>query len=145
MSNLPPIRREVVVAASPAVAFRVFTERIGVWWPLAEHSVFGAGGSVSFAADRIVEVAPDGRTSVWGTVTEWRPGRALRFTWHPGRTADRAGQVKVTFTAAGDATLVTLTHDGWEAYADPLAAREEYDHGWPTVLGSYGDDVPRAA
>jgi uncharacterized protein YndB with AHSA1/START domain len=47
-------------------------------------------------------------------------------------------QVEVTFTAAGSQTLVALTHSGWEAaFADPAAARAEYDQGWPTVLSCY--------
>ena len=36
---VPPLRREVIVAADRDLAFRVFTERIGAWWPLAGHSV----------------------------------------------------------------------------------------------------------
>ncbi len=45
MSTMPPIRREVLVDADPATAFDVFTTRLGRWWPLATHSVHGAGGT----------------------------------------------------------------------------------------------------
>ena len=47
----------------------------------------------------------------------------------------------MTFAAAQDQTLVTLEHSGWEAFADPAAARAEYDHGWPVVLDGYRDHV----
>ena len=49
MSTMPPIRREVLVNADPATAFDVFTTRLGRWWPLATHSVHGAGRHITIA------------------------------------------------------------------------------------------------
>jgi hypothetical protein len=144
-STIAPLRREIAVAASPDLAFRVFAERIGQWWPLATHSVYGAGGSVAFEGDDIIEVGPDGQRSVWGTVTCRRPGRELAFTWHPGRDPEHATQVTVTFRPSGERTVVTLVHQGWEVYADPAAMRANYDEGWPVVLGCYGDDAAQVA
>jgi Activator of Hsp90 ATPase homolog 1-like protein len=115
----------------------VFTEGIGRWWPIAGHSVHGAGGTVAFTGGQIVEQSATGQQIVWGTVTRWEPPAAVAFTWHPGRTPERPSHVEVTFTAAGPQNLVTLIHSGWEAYADPAAMRAEYDHGWPAVLGHY--------
>lgn len=43
----PPIRREILVDTNPATAFEVFTDDIGRWWPVTEHSVYGAGGTVA--------------------------------------------------------------------------------------------------
>ncbi len=149
-TSLPALRREVRVNAGPARAFAVFTEQIGAWWPLGDFSVFGAGSSVRFAepglGGRIVETPPataDGgaaaapEESIWGTVTRWEPGAAVGFTWHPGRTADHASRVTVTFEADGAQTLVRLEHDGWEVFAEPEAAREEYGHGWVPVLDAF--------
>jgi uncharacterized protein YciI len=88
-----------------------------------------------------------GQVTVWGTVTRWEPPEAVAFSWHPGYAADRASQVEVTFAAADPApdgaaqTLVRLTHTGWEAFADPAAARAEYDQGWPFVLERYSEHV----
>lgn len=144
MSSVPPLRREIVVAATPEVAFDVFTGGIGRWWPLAELSVHrDRSASVAFDDGVIVERSATGEEAVWGTVTRWEPPAAVAFTWHPGRPADVAGLVEVGFTAVDGGTLVTLRHGGWESYADPAAARAEYDHGWPTVLGRYRDDVAR--
>jgi uncharacterized protein YciI len=139
--ELPPIRREILVDADPATAFEVFTARLGRWWPLAELSVYGDGAAVSFDGGQIIESAADGRTAVWGTVTRWEPPDAVAFSWHPGKPAEQASHVEVTFTAAAGQTLVTLQHTGWEVFADPAAARAEYDHGWPMVLERYGDAV----
>ena len=145
MSKVSALRREIVVAARPDVAFDVFVNRLGQWWPLAELSVFGVGSSVSFDGDDIVETGPDGQRSVWGSVTARRPAHELAFTWHPGRDPEQTTQVTVTFEPAGEHTLVRLVHDGWEVFAEPAATRAEYENGWPMVLVSYGDDVTTVA
>ncbi len=136
---LPPIRREVVVATDPENAFRVFTQEIGRWWPVAEHSVHGAAASVSFEDGVIVERAGGGERAVWGEVRRWEPGRLLSFTWHPGSAPESSSEVTVTFSPDGYQTRVLLEHGGWEVFADPVSARDEYDHGWPKVLDTYRD------
>lgn len=130
-----PVRREVLVNASPDRAFELFTGRIGDWWPLARFSVFGSG-SVAFEGDRIVERL-DEQESVWGEVTAWTPPGEVAFTWHPGYGSERATHVRVTFEAQDDRTLVTLAHSGWERMTDPDASADEYRNGWPGVLSSF--------
>ena len=51
MSTVPLIHREVLVDADPGTAFEVFTARIAHWWPVAEHSVYGAGAKSPFRED----------------------------------------------------------------------------------------------
>jgi uncharacterized protein YndB with AHSA1/START domain/uncharacterized protein YciI len=143
-AGLPPIRREIVVDADQDTAFEAFTAGIGRWWPVGEHSVHGAGSTVEFADGQIIERSAGGETAVWGAITTWSPPGALAFTWHPGRGPDRASQVRVTFTELGEQTRVLLEHSGWEIFADPAAARAEYDEGWPRVLDCYRDDVAMA-
>ena len=143
MGYLPPIRRQVVVPAGAELAFEVFTAEIGRWWPVADLSVYGAGAGVAFEGDRLVERGPDGAASVWGTVLDRVPPHRLRLTWHPGADPAKASEVEVTFAeVSGELTLVTLEHRGWERFADPAAARAEYDHGWPHVLDGYVACVP---
>jgi uncharacterized protein YciI len=144
MSTVPPIRREILVDADPAVAFDVFTGAIGQWWPLDEKSVHGKGATVAFDEGRLIEHSADGEAAVWGTVTRWEPPEAVAFTWHPGRPAERASHVEVTFAAAGAQTLVRLEHTGWDAFDDPAAARAEYEHGWPLVLDCYQGHLSEA-
>jgi len=143
MSTVPPIHREILVDADPVTAFEVFTERIGRWWPLASLSVYGADATVAFADGQIIERSADGDAAVWGTVTRWEPPDAVAFSWHPGQPAERASQVEVTFAALDGQTRVTLEHSGWEVFADPAAARAEYDQGWPVVLECYRHDASR--
>jgi uncharacterized protein YciI/uncharacterized protein YndB with AHSA1/START domain len=135
--TLPPIHREILVDAPPDVAFALFTSKIGDWWPLAELSVFGASATVAFEDGALVERSPDGQAAEWGQVTSWLPPGEFSMTWHPGRDTLAASQVTVTFRAAGEQTMVVLEHTGWDVFADPAAARAEYEHGWPEVLRLY--------
>jgi uncharacterized protein YndB with AHSA1/START domain/uncharacterized protein YciI len=139
--SVSPIRREVVVNVPPETAFLVFTEHIGQWWPLGEHGVFGATATVAFEEDgRLVERSTDGSSDCWGEVVTWDPPSLLSFTWHPEDPAV-ISMVTVTFSERDERTRVVLEHDGWEAFADPAAARDEYNQGWPAVLDRYAGHV----
>jgi uncharacterized protein YndB with AHSA1/START domain len=142
--TIPPVLREILVDADRALAFAVFTQRIGAWWPLGEHSVHGAGAAVAFdrlaVGGRIIESLAGADDSVWGTVTRWEPDTMLGFTWHPGHSDgdERASQVTVSFEDQDGKTLVRLEHSGWEVLGEQAqAARDEYDQGWPVVLDRY--------
>jgi uncharacterized protein YndB with AHSA1/START domain/uncharacterized protein YciI len=138
MTSLLPIRRQVVVPGTAAAAFEVFTGEIGLWWPLADKSVYHDATAVSFRDGRLVERGPDGSEAVWGTVLDWDPPQRLRMTWHPASDPARASEVEVRFAAVTDTqTLVTVEHRGWERFADPAAARAEYNLGWPPVVERY--------
>jgi uncharacterized protein YndB with AHSA1/START domain len=139
---VPPLRREVLVDAGREIAFAVFTDRIGAWWPLGDFSVHGADASVSFVdpgvGARIVESKEGAADAVWGTVTRWEPPELLAFTWHPGLASEAASRVVVTFVETDGKTLVTLEHTGWESFGERAAeARENYRQGWAVVLGAY--------
>lgn len=140
MEELPPIVLTVELTVTPARAFDAFTRQFAEWWPVASHSLsrsratrcrFDArpGGAVE-------EVAPDGVRHVWGEVLAVEPGRRVRFSWFPGRTAESAQWVDVDFTPTPGGSRVTLTHGGWEALGEigPLL-RQEYVPGWRLVLG----------
>jgi Activator of Hsp90 ATPase homolog 1-like protein len=139
--QLSPLIKQVRVPCNPEQAFELFTERISEWWPLPTHSV-GENQAVTVRLDgrvggELVEHLADGRTDVWGTITEWRPPTVFAMTWHPGRVAEQATYVEVTFTPEDSSTLVTLTHSGWINRDDADAARHSYDSGWDLVLDRY--------
>ena len=96
-TTLPPLRRQIIVPADPGTAFTVFTDKIGAWWPVASHSVYGAQSTTAFRDGLLVETGPGGEEAVWGEVLDWQPPGLLRMTWHPGYGAERAGEVEVTF------------------------------------------------
>lgn len=132
------ITKEIHVDATPETAFKVFTERIGEWWPLQRYAVFEGDTTVAFEGDRIVERLGD-QAAVWGEVLDFEVAGRLRFTWHPGRPDDEEPtEVEVTFTADGAGTLVTLVHGGWDRLSEERrAGRVDYDNGWPHVLERY--------
>ncbi|RIJ78178.1 hypothetical protein D1871_03730 [Nakamurella silvestris] len=145
---LPPIRRQIVVAAPPTTAFQLWTAHINRWWPVASHSVFGETATVAFTDGEIVETAPDGRRSTWGTVLSWEPGSRLVTTWHPGGDPALATEVEVIFepvAVGGSAvphTLVTLIHRGWQNRPGAAEVHTEYGSGWQQVLAGYGASRP---
>ena len=50
------VRKVVSVQAPPAVAWRVFTEKMGTWWPLAIYKIGKAN-----AVDAVIEPRVGGR------------------------------------------------------------------------------------
>ena len=111
-----------MVNLDPDRAFELFTARIGDWWPLASHSVFGAGASVTFTDDKLVETLGE-QTAMWGEVIEWQPAALLVMSWHAGQSAAESTRVTVSFTEQGEQTLVVLEHSGWEPREDPAAVQ----------------------
>ena len=62
-------------------AFRMFTEELSSWWPLATHSVC-QDKAVRCAFEgrvggEVYEEDTQGRRHVWGTVTVWDPPHRL--------------------------------------------------------------------
>ena len=136
--RLEPLRKTIEVEVSAADAFRIWTEELGDWWPLATYSV-GRGDAVACtlegrAGGWIYETTRPGEQHVWGTITQWDPPRRLAHSWHPGGHAVDATTVEVTFSALGsDRTRVVLVHGGWPVSG--AAQRAAYDKGWDFVLG----------
>ena len=100
--TLAALRRQIVVGCDQATAYRHFVEKIGAWWPLASVGCFGEGSVVVLDGNRLVETGPNGETAVWGTIAECDAPRSLSFTWHPGRAADAATSLHVSFTETND-------------------------------------------
>jgi uncharacterized protein YndB with AHSA1/START domain len=136
--RLEPLRKTIEVEVSAVDAFRIWTEELGDWWPLATHSV-GRGDAVSCtlegrAGGWIYETTRPGDQHVWGTITQWDPPRRLAHSWHPGGHAADATTVELTFRAVGgNRTRLDLVHGGWPASA--ADRRAEDDKGWDFVLG----------
>lgn len=139
MSAIDPVVVAIEVPSTPEAAFELFAARFAEWWPAATHSLSRSAATRceldAAPGGALEERAPDGTRHRWGTVECVEPGRRLCFSWHPGRTADTAQWVEVTFEAAGAGARVTLTHGGWEALGEiaPIL-RREYVSAWRAVL-----------
>jgi uncharacterized protein YndB with AHSA1/START domain len=146
------VRKSIVVARPPEVAFRAFTEGVAGWWPAQTHSVgedrvetvvfeSGPGG-------RFYERLDDGTETEWGRITEWNPPHRLAYTWYPGRGPETAQVIEVRFEPEDGGTLVSLEQRGWEALGDDgeeIRANYDSQGGWELVLGRYADAVARAS
>ena len=144
MTDELTLRKSVVVECPVEHAFRVFTERIGDWWPVGSHSIFDEKrAAIVFEGSvggRVYEVSAEGEEGPWGTVTAWDPPHGFAMTWHPGRGEETAQALDIRFSPEGTATRVELVHTGWERLGDRMAEVEgRYEEGWDLVLGRFVD------
>jgi uncharacterized protein YndB with AHSA1/START domain len=140
--TLEPVRRSVEVGCSADEAFRLFTDEIDSWWPLAQHSIGQEDAQACYFearnGGRIYESHGDGSIHLWGTVTVWEPPRRVVFSWHPGRDASTAQELELRFTQKADGTRVELEHRGWENLGEAaVETRGAYESGWVGVLDRY--------
>lgn len=140
--QIEPVRKKLKVSLSPEAAFKLFTDEIDRWWPLATHSV-AKENAVScyfegWVGGRIVEVMKNEEEAEWGKVTVWDPFQKVAFQWYPDRTPETAQVVTVTFSEHEGGCLVELVHAGWETLgSEAMAKRNGYVTGWDFVLGKY--------
>jgi hypothetical protein len=132
----------MVVPGDEDRAYELFTGAFAEWWPVTTHSVFGKSAATCVfeprAGGRIFERHQDGRESLWGTVLEATEHSKLRFTWHPGRSASTAQEIRVSFEKMMFGTTLTLEHDNWDpAGAAAKDLRVSYERDWPKVLEAF--------
>ena len=113
------VRKVVNVRAVPQIAWRVFTEKMGSWWPLAIYKI-GKAEAVDavvepYAGGRWYERGEDGSACDWGRVLAWEPPSRLVLMWDisadwqfdPGLNTE----VEVRFIADGkNGTRVEFEH-----------------------------------
>ncbi len=119
------LTKVVLVEAPRAVAWRVFTEQMGAWWPLATHKI-GRAKAVDViiepqAGGRWYERGEDGSACDWGRVLAWEPPARLALSWDIDANwrhdADLKTEVEVLFLAEGpERTRVQLEHRRLDRY-----------------------------
>jgi len=133
-----PLRISFDVACSAEHAFRVWTSRIGTWWP-PDHTVTGRPEQIVLQGDvggRIYERTADGAEHDWGEVTVWQPPSRLAYLWHLGIGRSSATEVDIKFIASGEkATRIEIEHRGWERLGEAAGWwRERNTAGWENLL-----------
>jgi uncharacterized protein YndB with AHSA1/START domain len=151
------VRKVVSVHAPPALAWRVFTEQMGTWWPL-EHYKIGKAKAVEAVIEprvggRWYERGDDGSTCDWGRVLSWEPHSRLVLSWDI--SADwqfdpaLGTEVEVRFIADGkDGTRVELEHrrlDRYGARRDEMRTIFDTEGGWGRLLDSFARTAAAAA
>jgi uncharacterized protein YndB with AHSA1/START domain len=143
------IRKSVTVGVPVETAFRVFTEEIGTWWPLATKSV-GQEESETLVIERrvggqVFERVRGGKEHKWGEVTVWEPPHRLLFTWHPGRGDETRQEVEVRFAPVDEGTLVEVEQSGWQRLvASAAEIPDHYEAGWDEILSRYAEAAERS-
>jgi uncharacterized protein YndB with AHSA1/START domain len=143
------LQKVVSVKVPPAVAWRVFTEKMGAWWPLATYKIGKAKAVDAVIEPRVggrwYERGEDGSTCDWGRVLSWEPPTRLVLSWdisadwQPDPTLKT--EVEVRFIAEGkDGTRVELEHrhlDRYGARRDEMRGIFDSEGGWTGLLESF--------
>ena len=140
------IRKTINVQAPPAIAWRVFTEKMGSWWPLVVYKIGKAN-----AVDAIMEPHVGGRwyergddesTCDWGRVIAWEPPSRLVLTWDVGADwqydPTLNTEIEVRFIDEGrGGTRVELEHrrlDRYGAFRDQMRRIYDTEGDWGRLL-----------
>ena len=149
--QIAPVRKSVVVDATPAEAFDTFTAGIDRWWPKS-HGIGTAPLVETIIEPRVggrwYTKHADGSEAVVGHVSVWEPGARFVVSWEvsaewkPDARAAFASEVDVRFSAAGAGqTRVDLEHRNFErmGQAPGEKMRNGVDSGWPGLLALYAN------
>jgi uncharacterized protein YndB with AHSA1/START domain len=143
------VRKVVSVQAPQLVAWRVFTEQMGVWWPLASYKIGKANAADAVIEPRVggrwYERGDDGSMCQWGSVLTWEPPLRLVLSWDI--SADWQydptlnTEIELRFTADGsDRTRVELEHrhlDRYGARRDEMRAIFDTEGDWGRLLEAF--------
>jgi uncharacterized protein YndB with AHSA1/START domain len=136
--NVMTIRKSIKVERPPQIAFRIFCEAIGQWWPKGPSFKGNLGDTIleGRIGGRFFQRYTDGTEYEIGRVTAYEPPSIVAFTWH-APSWDTTTQVEIRFSPEAGGTRVELEHSGWELSAKTRDARNNYDSGWGAILGHY--------
>ncbi len=155
LSPSPPlfVIKELIVEAPIERAFRVFTAKMGTWWPKSHH--IGTSELKDCVIEprvdgRWYEVCEDGSTCQWGKVLLWDPPNRLVLAWQLSMqyVYDPAlvTEVDVRFFALSETrTRVLFEHQNLQrlgANAAPKA--DEMNVGWGMILGQFTESAAAA-
>jgi uncharacterized protein YndB with AHSA1/START domain len=143
------VKKTVIIQAPPEVAWRVFTEKMGSWWPLGTYKIGKANAVDAIIEPRVggrwYERGDDGSTCDWGRVLAWEPHTRLMLSWEI--TADwqhdpnLKTEVELRFVADGkNATRVEFEHrrlDLYGARRDEMRGIFDSDAGWKALLAAF--------
>ena len=132
------VRTSIVVDAPQQLAFDVFTQDMGGWWPPDHHILEGELAEMVFelrAGGRIYDVGVDGSECQWARVLAFEPpGRVviswdITTEWKLEPDLARTSEVEVRFVAEGpERTWVELEHRHLDRHGE----------GWQNMRGAVG-------
>ena len=143
------VRKVMDVEAPREVAWRVFTEKMGTWWPLAMYKI-GSAPAVDVVIEprvggRWYERGDDGSSCDWGSVAAWEPTTRLVLYWEISADWQHdpalKTEVEVRFVSTGpNATRVELEHRRFDLYgarAEEMRRIFDTEGDWGRLLGMF--------
>jgi uncharacterized protein YndB with AHSA1/START domain len=144
------VRKTARVQAPIEIAWRVFTEQLGTWWPLENYKIGQAKAVDAVIEPRVggrwYERGEDGSTCDWGSVLAWEPPARLVLSWDI--TAEwqydpkLKTEIELRFIAEDKSvTRVELEHrrlDRFGARRDEMRRIFDTEGDWGRVLEMFG-------
>ncbi|MGE3800417.1 MAG: SRPBCC domain-containing protein [Candidatus Kapaibacterium sp.] len=131
--------RSVRVTLSIESAFRLFTEKIDLWWPPG-HRRFDESEIIlePRVGGRFLEKKRSGEEVLHGEVIHCAPPSRITYTWYPGAIT-RPTEVDVRFTDMGDHTLVEICHSEGESQMGEIWSErvQRFERAWGEVLSTF--------
>jgi uncharacterized protein YndB with AHSA1/START domain len=143
------VRKALHVKAPREVAWRVFTEKMGTWWPLAHYKIGKAKAVDAVIEPRIggrwYERGDDGSMCDWGRVIVWEPPARLVLTWDIDANfqydPSLNTEIDVRFVPVGATeTRVELEHrrlDRYGARRDEMRRIFDTEGDWGKLLAMF--------
>lgn len=124
---MPQVSRSIMIPQPPNVVWEQFAseEALHRWLAPTISIELEEGGSYRM-------LGADDTTWITGTVLEIVPQERLVLSWmEEGAEWQHPGRLVITLRGDGDATEVTLTHDGFAGIGTPgwKATRQAYEQG----------------
>ena len=143
------VRKSVHVNAAQAVAWKVFTEKMGKWWPLAYYKI-GKVNAIDaviepYVGGRWYERSDDGSTCQWGSVLAWEPHSRLVLSWDINAEwqfeSTLKTEIEVRFISDGNSrTRVDLEHRHLDRYGsrrDEMRRIFDTEGDWGKLLEEF--------
>jgi len=144
------VKRTIRVDVPIDVAFRVFTEKMGSWWPASHHIGIRPFAEIivePHAGGRWFERDSTGTECDWGRVLVWQPPERVVVSWHLqpdwkfSPDPSRASEVALEFHAESpEVTRLEFEHRHLERHGEDwenLRKGVDSPGGWTLVLEQY--------
>jgi uncharacterized protein YndB with AHSA1/START domain len=153
---IAPVRKTLVVNATPQQAFEVFTAGIDRWWPKS-HGIGSAPLRQSviepYVGGRWYSTHEDGSSVTVGHVIVWQPPKRLIVSWEisadwkPDPRPAFTSEVEVRFVPEGEGrTRVEVEHRDFERLGQQGGEkmRKDVDGGWPGLMQRFVEEAERS-
>jgi uncharacterized protein YndB with AHSA1/START domain len=150
-----PVKKTLLVAATPQRAFDVFTAGFDRWWPRT-HSIGEAPLQTAVIegrpGGRWYGLLENGREDPWGEVIAWEPPTRVLLAWRIGADwkydPELLTEVEVVFTPEGEGTRVNLEHrllGNMGAEGEGARASFDSEGGWSGLLQMFAAEAAKAS